>query len=387
VAIGLSAVAGLGHQLVSYTTAKAQVDLGHRYEGALVGGGHGRDLRLLVLCLGAAGAVVTPWALAVGLAVVAVLTWGIVAVRLRASWWATGPGRTYLAVKAVAFDFDGTLADSMPYLSRTAVDLLSNQLGLAPAVARAGYLSTSGLDFRSQLAELQPGHPDLDRLADEFETAKSGWMPGCGTFPDVVSALQRLRAAGVPTLVCSSTRQTIVEAFCARHGLTDQVTAITGWAPDRPKASQLAGWIAASGLDPATVLFVGDACRDAQIATSVGVRFVGLVRAGADDAFVGTGVEVVPSLETLARRVARASRLPVRLATPAVQAVRAESVEVGSAVGQHQLPAITGDGHRGDGAVVDLDVPVDLGTDGQRPRHRSADNGVMGEHDGDALVG
>ena len=45
-AVAMSGAALVGHLLVSYTTAKAAIDLGQRYRGALLGGGRGRDLRL-----------------------------------------------------------------------------------------------------------------------------------------------------------------------------------------------------------------------------------------------------------------------------------------------------------------------------------------------------
>jgi CDP-diacylglycerol---glycerol-3-phosphate 3-phosphatidyltransferase len=44
VVIAVAALALVGHMLVSYTTAKAAVDLGHRYHGVLLAGGRGRDL-------------------------------------------------------------------------------------------------------------------------------------------------------------------------------------------------------------------------------------------------------------------------------------------------------------------------------------------------------
>src|SRR3954470_17393989 len=50
----LGVVATLGALLVSYSTSRAALDLGHRYEGRLLASGRGRDLRLLVLTAGLA---------------------------------------------------------------------------------------------------------------------------------------------------------------------------------------------------------------------------------------------------------------------------------------------------------------------------------------------
>lgn len=106
------------------------------------------------------------------LAVVAVLCAGIVSVRLRASWWACGPGAHYLGVRAVAFDFDGTVADSMGTLAKLAAELLPVEVAMPPDKATNRYLATAGDDFRTQLDVIADGYPCLDEIAASFEAAK-----------------------------------------------------------------------------------------------------------------------------------------------------------------------------------------------------------------------
>ncbi|MGH8939818.1 MAG: CDP-alcohol phosphatidyltransferase family protein, partial [Actinomycetes bacterium] len=149
-ALSVSGAALVGHLLVSYTTAKAAIDLGHRYRGTLLGGGRGRDLRLLLVTLGALAAAVEPVALLVALAAVALLSAWIVVVRLHRSWWAAGPGSQYAGVRAVALDFDGTVADSMGFLTDLAVGLLVDELGFERAEAARQYLATAGSEFATQ---------------------------------------------------------------------------------------------------------------------------------------------------------------------------------------------------------------------------------------------
>ncbi len=369
----VSAVAGLalvGHLLVSYTTAKAAVDLGHRYHGDLVAGGRGRDLRLLMLTLGALGAVVHASSLLAALAVVAVLCAGIVSARLRASWWACGPGARYMGVRAVAFDFDGTVADSMGTLAKLAAELLSVELGMPPDKTASRYLGTAGDDFRTQLDVIADGYPRLDEIAASFEAAKEVIMEGCRPFADAEEAIERLRRSDVPILVCSSTRAEIVQEFCRRHGLAQRVDAVEGWRPDHPKMAQLRAWAAAVGVPPRDVLFVGDALRDAAIAGDAGVRFVGLSRPGHPDAFAASGVPVLTSLTGLALFVARARRSPVTVTIPAgaVDSFAPEPLTVpvtapfkpADLAGAQQPIHAVKDAHRYDGAVDDHDVPADV---------------------------
>jgi len=220
-------------------------------------------------------------------------------------------------VRAVAFDFDGTVADSMGTLAKHAAELLSLELGTPRDEATSRYLATAGDDFRTQLDVIAYGHPCLDEIAVGFEAAKEGLMGGCRPFTDAGAAIERLGRADVPALVCSSTRAELVQEFCRRHGLDQRAAAVDGWRPDHPKVAQLRAWAAAIGVAPSNVLFVGDALRDAAIARAAGVRFVGLSRPGHPDAFAGSGVPVVTSLTDLARLVACARRSPVTVTIPA----------------------------------------------------------------------
>jgi choline kinase/phosphoglycolate phosphatase-like HAD superfamily hydrolase/phosphatidylglycerophosphate synthase len=397
-ALAVSGAALVGHLLVSYTTAKAAIDLGQGYRGTLLGGGRGRDLRLLMVTLGALAAAVDPVALLVVLAAVALLSAWIVVVRLRQSWWAAGPGSQYAGVRAVVFDFDGTVADSMGFLTDLAVGLLVDELGFERAQAIRRYLATTGSDFATQLDELAPGQPRLTEVASRFEAAKAEWIGCCEMFTDVVPAIERLAGAGVPVLLCSSTRAPLVREFCERYALLQRFASVDGWGPEHSKFVQLVRGVAAAGFAAHEVVFVGDSRRDADLARAAGTRFVGLVRAGHPDALAGSGAKVVASLSELAADLVRAVRSPVTLKAhqwdpvlpppvePGLSAFEAEALEMGVLVGPHQ-PAHPGDHpDGGDRAVVDLNVPIDLGAGAEGPGDGGAHHGVVGEHDGSAAV-
>jgi len=300
-------------------------------------------------------------------------------------------------VRAVALDFDGTVADSMGFLTDLAVGLLVDELGFERQAAVRQYLATAGSDFATQLDELAPGHPRLADVARRFEAEKTRWMGSCEMFTDVVAAVERLAAAGVTVLLCSSTRAPLVREFCERHGLLFRFASVDGWGPGHSKSVQLVSGLANAGFAGHEVLFVGDARRDADVARAAGTRFVGLVRAGHPDALAGSGVKVVGSLAALADDLVRAVRTPVTpghqrdpmlapLVEPGPSGFECDAVEVGDLVRAHQ-PAHPGDyPDRGDRAVGDLDVLIDLGAGAERPGNRGAHDGVVGEHDGRAAV-
>jgi phosphoglycolate phosphatase len=322
----------------------------------------------------------------------------IVVVRLHWSWWAAGPGSPYVGVRAVALDFDGTVADSMGFLTDLAVGLLVDELGFERAEAARRYLATAGSEFATQLDELAPGHPRLAEVASRFEAEKTRWMGCCEMFTDVVPAVERLAAAGVPVLLCSSTRVLLVREFCERCGLLERFASVDGWGPGHGKSVQLVLGVAAAAVAGHEVVFVGDTRRDADVARAAGTRFVGLVREGHPDALAGSGAKVVGSLSELAADVVQAVRSPLRREArewdpvlappgePGLSAFEAEAVEVGVLVRPHQ-PARPGDQpDGGDRAVGDLDVPIDLRAGAERPGDGGADDGVVGEHDGHAAV-
>src|SRR4051794_9929490 len=199
----------------------------------------------------------------------------------------------------------------MGFLTDLAVRLLVDELGFEPAEAARQYLATAGSEFAAQLDELAPGHPRLADVASRFEAEKTRWMGCCEMFADVVPAVERLAAAGVPVLICSSTRVLLVREFCEQHGLLQRLASVDGWRPQHSKSVQLASAVSAAGFTGDEVVFVGDTRRDAEGAATVGTRFVGLVRAGPPDALAGSGAKVVGSLSELAAGVVQAVRSPL----------------------------------------------------------------------------
>jgi phosphoglycolate phosphatase-like HAD superfamily hydrolase len=91
-------------------------------------------------------------------------------------------------------------------------------------------------------------------------------------FTDVVPAVERLAAAGVPVLLCSSTRAPLVREFCDRYGLLPRFASVDGWGPGHTKSVQLVSGVAAAGFAGHEVVFVGDARRDADVARAAGTR-------------------------------------------------------------------------------------------------------------------
>ncbi len=106
---------------------------------------------------------------------------------------------------AVIFDFDGTLADTMTFLTDVASHLLVKNYNLSEEEARKKYLATSGLEFAAQVDLMFPSHPKNSKVVSAFEKRKREDILDHRLFPDVKPALSNLKAKRISLFVCSST--------------------------------------------------------------------------------------------------------------------------------------------------------------------------------------
>jgi FMN phosphatase YigB (HAD superfamily) len=188
-------------------------------------------------------------------------------------------------VRAVLFDFDGTLVDTMGEFADLAGELVAGAHGWTVAEGRAAYLRTSGIPFCQQLEVLFPGHPGNGALMDAFESGKLRFYEGKGLLPDVRPAVAALRARGIRAIVSSNNYGPVVERFLAAQAPAfDLVLGFGdgGLAKGEPHFARV---LAAFGLERGELLFVGDSVRDAELATEAGVAFVGRRGTVAPEAF------------------------------------------------------------------------------------------------------
>jgi choline kinase/phosphatidylglycerophosphate synthase/beta-phosphoglucomutase-like phosphatase (HAD superfamily) len=359
VAAGLLGVfATVGHLLVSYSTSRAALDLGHGYEGRLMASGRGRDLRLLILTAGLAGSAGVAWALPVALGVVAALTWWIIGVRLVRSWRASR--LEWADVDVVIVDFDGTIADSMGQLTELAVKVISEELGFGVDDARSRYLASTGWDFATQLEVIDPsGRPARTQAAHRFEASKPDLMEGVDPFPDLRAFLEELRAVGVDVCVCSSTRRELVLRWIDRHRLGEHFRVVDGWSPEHDKAAQVQSVLDWSGLPANGCLVVGDSRRDGQLAASLGMQFRGVLRRGTSN-LEGSGFAYAPDLRSVSAAVAKRHRLgvvkvPSRTTVPHLSSPQPRTIApTGAAIEQRDVDGVS----TGTGSPFDPTVPA-----------------------------
>ena len=303
VILATSILAVSGNFMVSYTSAKSVVDLGYRYSGRGIAAGRGRDWRLFVLSVGGILAWVHPVSVFLATSVIAVLSNGIVLQRMRISWQQSRWPNPLIGAepKAVIFDLDGTLADTMPFLTELAVELISEHYTVPREVARQRYRETTGMDFAAQLERIFPDHPKNSDIAQAFESRKYQGFLDHPVFPDALAALRYFKSRDVRRFVCSSTRHEILADYVSANELDQLLDGCLGHRAGLDKGQQVQRILEEHHLEPSEVLFVGDSLLDWDFIKDMGVRFLGVRRTFDEQDFQRRGLPSVRNLTVLAQ--------------------------------------------------------------------------------------
>ncbi len=301
--VGASMFAVLGNVMVSYTSAKSITDFGYRYRGTWIAAGRGRDLRLFLLFVGGVLAWVHPISVFLAILVVAILTNAVVLRRLTISLSHARSRSSPIDVrlKAVIFDLDGTIANTMPFLTDLAVALITENYEISKEVALAKYRQTTGMDFAGQMEVIFTNHPKNEEVIAAFEASKLEGVLRHPLFPEVIPTLRFFKNRNIKRFICSSTKPEIVSEYVAKYKIDEWVDGCLGYVPGFAKEKQIQSILEQHELEPEEAIFVGDSLRDGDSAKDKGVRFIGLRRMFDERAFKKRGLASVQDLTALTR--------------------------------------------------------------------------------------
>jgi phosphoglycolate phosphatase-like HAD superfamily hydrolase len=176
-------------------------------------------------------------------------------------------------LEVAIFDFDGTIVDSMSFLTRLATDLLVRDYGMEREKARQAYVETTGLPFVKQMELIFPGDARNRSTVDTFEEGKRSSLFDFKIFPEVPGALDMIRRKGIKVCVSSGNYEDVIAEVLGFRGL--EFDLIMGFRPGFEKGLdhfRFAMETFDAGAEE--VLFVGDSRKDGLAALSAGIRFI-----------------------------------------------------------------------------------------------------------------
>ena len=182
-------------------------------------------------------------------------------------------------VRAVAFDFDGVIVESVDVKTQAFARIFADA---GPAIVEkvvTYHLENGGVSrvekfrhfYRHYLKQQLPDS-ELETLCDRFRTLvfedviAAPWVPGA------LESVKRFYADGLPQFIVSGTPGDELEQIVTQREIRQYFDGVFG--SPRQKADLLQWILSANGLAPSEVLFIGDAMTDYEGARISGVRFV-----------------------------------------------------------------------------------------------------------------
>lgn len=184
-----------------------------------------------------------------------------------------------LAVSAVLFDLDGTLADSAGDLA-LAVNTMRERRGLAPVAVEAlrAHASSGARGLLGSGMGVTPDDPDYPVLRDEFlANYAAGLARSTHLFDGVRELLAALDARRLPWGIVTNKVARFTTPVVAALGLAGRAaTVVSGDTASRPKPhpEPLLFAAAALGLPARTCVYVGDDLRDVTAGNAAGMATI-----------------------------------------------------------------------------------------------------------------
>lgn len=180
-------------------------------------------------------------------------------------------------VRALLFDFDGTLADTAADLC-AAVNLLRAERGLdALPLAQARPHASSGARGLLRAAfGMSPEHPEYDGMREAFLRHYAECLSAqTELFPGMTELLEQLAARGIAWGIVTNKATRFTERIVAALRLAPDCVVCGDTTPhSKPHPAPLLRAAQALALAPSSCWYVGDDLRDVQAAHAAGMRAI-----------------------------------------------------------------------------------------------------------------
>lgn len=202
---------------------------------------------------------------------------------------------------AIVLDFDGTLADSMPFLEKIGVQVMMKYYAITKDEATRKYRITTGLPYEHQIKQNFPNNEKNEVAITEFEKLKIDRIFEQELFPDAQQTLLELSQMNLDIFVSSSTFQSTIIKYFEQRGLKELFREILGYRPGFEKGADHFKHIQLKyGHNNESMVFAGDSLKDYE--RSIGyARFIGKTGLFSEQDFrkIGHNGPVINNLQEL----------------------------------------------------------------------------------------
>jgi phosphoglycolate phosphatase-like HAD superfamily hydrolase len=183
----------------------------------------------------------------------------------------------YTIPKAILFDLDGTLINTMEGFADLAAELIERDYNLPFKEGRRNYITTSGIPFKHQLEVMFPGDNRNFRVQKEFETRKQDVFFNTPLDDDTVLALNGLQELGIKVIVSSNNYHEFVLKYFNKYNKFS-FDMILGYKDGFAKGkAHILHVINEFRITEKEMIFVGDSLHDGDVAQELGIPFIGRI--------------------------------------------------------------------------------------------------------------
>lgn len=182
-------------------------------------------------------------------------------------------------IKAVLFDFDGTLADTAPDLAY-ALNCMraARKLPAMPVAATRAYTSMGARGLLNVGLDVTPDHPDYTALRDEFLAFYADNLcRETRLFPGMLDLLGELEQRGLPWGVVTNKAERFTHPILEQLGLHRRVACVIGGdttGKTKPDPAPLYAATDRIGIAPRDCIYVGDDRRDVVAGRAAGMKTI-----------------------------------------------------------------------------------------------------------------
>lgn len=179
-------------------------------------------------------------------------------------------------IRTIFWDFNGTLLDDTS-ISIEAMNILLQKRGLAP-IDEDQYKKVFGFPVKDyyQRLGLTFKEESFEDVSSEFIREYSKRVGHCGLHNGVSESIRFFYDKGCQQVIISAMEQQMLEELLAKNRILHHFDAVHGlkntYAKGKTHIAQ--DYVKSNGLDPRTILFIGDTLHDSEVAKETGCHIV-----------------------------------------------------------------------------------------------------------------